>query len=175
MQKMSFKVLALASVSLLLSACAVIESSPVPPLSGASGWVVLPMDNHTETPQAGQRAAALAEALLSASGLPGVERYPADAGDETLFDPARSDLRQKGLDWARARHARYALTGSVIEWRYKVGVDGEPAVGLTLQLIDVESGQVVWSATGSRTGWSRDAVSSVATKLEQQLLAPIVP
>lgn len=175
MHKIFFKGLVLACISLLLSACAVVETSPAPQLSGTSGWVVLPFDNHTETPQAGQRAAALAEALLSTSGLPGVERYPAEAGDETLFDSTRSDLRQKGLEWARARHARYALTGSVIEWRYKVGVDGEPAVGLTLQLIDVDSGQVVWSATGSRTGWSRDAVSSVATSLEQKLLAPIVP
>jgi TolB-like protein len=175
MKNKCLQVLALVTVVAALSSCAVMESSPVPALSGRSGWVVLPMENHTETPQAGQRAAALAEALLSARGLTGVERYPADDADETLFDPARSDLRQKALDWARARHARYALTGSVIEWRYKVGVDGEPAVGMTLQLIDVESAQVIWSATGSRTGWSRDALSSTATRLEQQLLAPLVP
>lgn len=59
------------------------------------------------------------------------------------------------------------------EWRYKVGVDGEPAVGITLQVIDVPSGNVIWSATGSRTGWSRDAVSAVAQKLLRELLSPL--
>lgn len=62
---------------------------------------------------------------------------------------------------------------TVDEWRYKVGVDGEPAVGITLQVIEVQSGNVIWSAAGSRTGWSRDAVSAVAQKLLRQLLSPL--
>jgi len=167
--------LALAALVLALSGCADIYSAPAPVLSGKSGWVVLPIDNQTETPQAGQRAASIAEALLQANGLTGVQRYPADDSDESLFEPARNDLHQKALDWARAQHARYALTGSVVEWRYKVGVDGEPAIGLTLQLIDVDSGQPVWSSTGSRTGWGRDSLSSLANRLEQSMLAPIMP
>jgi hypothetical protein len=40
-------------------------------------------------------------------------------------------------------------------------------------VIDVESGKVLWSAAGSRAGWSRDALSGVAQKLEKQLLAPL--
>ena len=61
------------------------------------------------------------------------------------------------------------------EWRYKTGVDGEPVVGLTLELIDVQSGQVVWSATGARSGWSRSSLSSVATSLIGSVLAPLAP
>jgi polysaccharide biosynthesis protein PelC len=168
-----FKTLILGALALTLGACASIDSSPVPPLSAKTGWVVLPLENLTDTPLAGQRAAALAASLLSARGFDGVTRY-ADGGDgETLFDPARSDLRQKGLEWARGEHARYALTGSVIEWRYKVGVDGEPVVGLTLQLLDVDSGKVIWSASGTRAGWGRDSLSSVAAGLEQRMLAPL--
>jgi TolB-like protein len=79
----------------------------------------------------------------------------------------------RALEWARGERARYALTGTVDEWRYKVGVDGEPAVGITLQVIEVQSGNVIWSAAGSRTGWSRDAVSAVAQKLLRQLLSPL--
>jgi polysaccharide biosynthesis protein PelC len=51
------------------------------------------------------------------------------------------------------------------EWRYKVGIDGEPAVGLTLKIIDLSNGRVLWSATGAKSGWSREALASVAQSL----------
>ncbi|TDR73616.1 penicillin-binding protein activator LpoB [Paludibacterium purpuratum] len=165
--------LSLAGLTLGLAGCAGIQVSPTPALSSAQNWAVLPLENLTDTPMAGQRAAALAASLLSAEGLDGVQRYVADSGEETLFEPAAADLRAKSLAWARTRHAPYALTGSVVEWRYKVGVDGEPVIGLTLQLIDVDSGKVVWSATGHREGWGNDSLAGVATALERKLLAPL--
>ena len=66
---------------------------------------------------------------------------------------------------------RHALVGAVDEWRYKVGVDGEPAVGLALQVLDLQSGNVVWSAVGARSGWSRESLAGVAQKLVRDLLA----
>ena len=78
--------------------------------------------------------------------------------------------QQEALDWARERQARYALTGTVDEWRYKVGVDGEPAAGVTLQIIDVASGETLWSGAGGKSGWSREALSAVAQKLIRDLL-----
>lgn len=56
------------------------------------------------------------------------------------------------------------------EWRYKSGMDGEPAVGMTLEIVDIESGRGIWSAGGARTGWYWDAVSGVAQKLIRKLL-----
>jgi polysaccharide biosynthesis protein PelC len=158
-----------------LSACAVVDRSDTAAASldrGAS-WTVLPISNQTETPQAGQRASAIAQSLLSSGGIQ-VTRYPGNGDDETLFDIAKSDANAKALAWAKAQNIRYALTGTVTEWRYKVGVDGEPAVGLTFDVVDVASGKVVWSAAGSRSGWSRDALSGVAQKLEKQLLGTLV-
>ena len=64
-------------------------------------------------------------------------RYETGPQQEALFDAGDSKRQQEALDWARERQARYALTGAVDEWRYKVGVDGEPAAGVTLQIIDV--------------------------------------
>jgi hypothetical protein len=52
-------------------------------------------------------------------------------------------------------------------------VDGEPVVGVTFELIDVSTGKVVWSATGSRTGWSRSGLSSIATALIGDVLSPL--
>lgn len=157
----------------LVSGCTVIDRSAAPALSKSDTFAILPIANNTETPQAGQRAAAIAQSLLSSYGYANLARYPASTDDETLFDPAKPDGQQNALNWARQQNAHYALTGAVNEWRYKVGVDGEPAVGLTLEVLDVQSGKVVWSGSGSRTGWSRDAVSGVAQKLERDLLGPL--
>ncbi|MDU7588518.1 MAG: penicillin-binding protein activator LpoB, partial [Acidovorax sp.] len=74
------------------------------------------------------------------------------------------------LAWAREQGVRYALAGTVDEWRYKVGVDGEPAAGITLQIIDVQSGDILWSGAGGKSGWSREALSAVAQKLIRELL-----
>jgi len=100
-------------------------------------------------------------------------RAPAALGAETLFEAPPADAGERALAWARAAGVRYALTGSVTEWRYRVGVDGEPAVGLSLRVIDLADGRTVWSATGARSGWSREALSAVAQKLARDLVAPL--
>ncbi|MEM5339882.1 penicillin-binding protein activator LpoB [Paraburkholderia azotifigens] len=164
---------AVALAALTLAGCAVVDRSAPPAIAKNDSVAILPIANNTETPQAGQRAASIAQSLLASYGYTNLSRYPASADDETLFDAAKPDAQQNALNWARQQNARYALTGAVNEWRYKVGVDGEPAVGLTFDVIDVQTGKVVWTGTGSRTGWSRDAVSGVAQKLERDLLSPL--
>ena len=42
-----------------------------------------------------------------------------------------------------------------------------------LQVIDLQSGDVVWTATGARSGWSREALSAVAQKLMRDLLGDL--
>jgi polysaccharide biosynthesis protein PelC len=41
---------------------------------------------------------------------------------------------------------------------------------LVLQVTDLSTGEVVWSAAGGKTGWSREALSAVAHKLVAELL-----
>jgi hypothetical protein len=166
-------IVSIAVAAATLAGCAVVDRSATPAFSKTDNWAILPIANNTETPQAGLRAASIAQSLMTSYGYGSLARYPASADDETLFDPARADAQQTALNWARQQNARYALSGAVNEWRYKVGVDGEPAVGLTFDILDVQTGKVVWSTSGSRTGWSRDAVSGVAQKLERELLAPL--
>ena len=165
--------LAMVAMGLALAACASVSSTGAPTIAATDTIAVLPIVNYTETPQAGVRAEAIAESLLKAGGIANTKRYPATVSQETLFEPAERQAVTRALEWARTERARYALTGSVQEWRYKVGVDGEPAVGVTLQLLDVQTGNVVWTATGNRTGWSRSSVSGVAQSLLQQMLSPL--
>jgi TolB-like protein len=159
--------------ALWLAGCAVTDIGRAPTLTQGGTIAVLPIVNYTETPQAGLRAEAIVESLLKSGGSNPVKRYPASLNPETLFEPAERESVGKALDWARSEKARYALTGAVQEWRYKVGVDGEPAVGISLQLIDVATGEVIWSATGSNSGWSRESLSGTAQKLLRRLLAPL--
>jgi hypothetical protein len=131
---------------------------------------VLPFANHTETPLAGSRAEAIAEALLRSEGVTRVRATPASLRQDSLFEPGDAKQREAALTWAREQGARYALAGQVDEWRYKVGVDGEPAAGVALSFIDVASGDTLWSGVGGKTGWSREALSAVGQSLMRELL-----
>lgn len=144
------------------------------PLESGAKWVILPMANHTETPQAGLRAEVILESLLRQRGVQALARPPAGSGNDMMGDLPDRKLQADAQRWAAEQGIRYALTGAVDEWRYKVGVDGEPAVGLVLQVIDLQSGDVVWTATGAKSGWSREALSAVAQKLMRDLLGDLV-
>ncbi|MEB0134079.1 penicillin-binding protein activator LpoB [Actimicrobium sp. CCC2.4] len=169
-----FRSLVLAAVIGLLGACSTLHVGSAPTLEAGAKWAILPFVNQTETPQAGLRAESIAESLLRVDGISNLRRYPAALNTETLFEPMDRKQFDAALAWARGENIRYALTGSVDEWRYKVGIDGEPAAGVTLQLIDVQSGQVLWAAAGGSTGWSRESLSGVAQKLLAKLLRPLL-
>jgi len=112
----------------------------------------------------------VAEGVLRAQGIARLRRYPAALQQEALFEAGDRRQAEAALDWARAEGARYALSGSVEEWRYKVGVDGEPAVGIAVAIIDVASGETLWSGVGAKAGWSRDALAAVAQQLLRKLI-----
>ncbi len=136
-------------------------------------WAILPLENHTDTPQSALSAEAIAEQLLRARGVTNIAHYPATLTRDTLFEPTERHTVDDAKKWAREQGVQYGLTGAVEEWRYKVGIDGEPAAGVTLQLVDIATGQVVWSASGAKTGWSRDSLAGVGQKLMAKLLASI--
>jgi hypothetical protein len=139
-------------------------------MSCSEKWAVLPFHNYSETPQAGQAVARIVENALRSRGLGDLHYYPSSL-DDSLGEYGMSQGQyERALDWAKGQNARYAVTGSVTEWRYKSGVDGEPAVGLTLEVVDVESGKGIWSAGGARTGWSSDALSGVGLKLVRSMI-----
>ena len=157
------------------AACSTVDRVAIAPVEPGARWALLPIANHTETPQAGLRSEAIVETVLRSLGVREIERYPPQLSTELLLEPAERKLAEQALAWARAREARYAVSGSVEEWRYKAGVDGEPAVGLALTVTDLRTGAVVYSASGGKSGWSREALSAVAQKLVRELLADLAP
>lgn len=155
---------------LLATACSTIEHSPRVTLDRQAGWALLPIVNHSDTPQAGLRLENMLESQLRAAGVAKLTRYPVTVGSDLLLDPRETQVQAHALAWAKDQGIRYAITGTVNEWRYKTGVDGEPAVGITLQIINVQDDTVIYSAGGAKTGWSREALAAVAHKLTRELL-----
>jgi polysaccharide biosynthesis protein PelC len=162
-------------VALLLSACATLDQeSATKPLGRSEKWALLPIVNHTDVPQAGLRAEAIADVLLRSRGIENLRHYPPALNQDTLFQPSESGVVLDAMKWAREQGVRYGVTGSVDEWHYKVGIDGEPAVGLTLQIVDLADGdRVVWSAASAKSGWSREALSAVAQQLINDMLSGV--
>jgi len=157
----------------LLAGCSVMDRTPRQEFSRTVPMVLLPIVNHTSTPQAGLRAEAITESLLYSRGVTTLHRYPSKLRSEVTLLSSDEALLESALAWATTQPAKFAITGSVDEWRYKVGIDGEPAVGLSLKIMDLKTKAVVWSGVGGRTGWSREAVSAVAQELISDLLTEV--
>ena len=158
---------------MLLAGCAVTalpgQSLSVP---ADAKFAVLPLANATDVPLVERRAQAITVSLLQQKGLRDVEVYPQKSTDNPLeAEPAVTTAQ--ALAWAKQQGARYALSGTVTEWRYKTGVDSEPAVGITLQVTNVPTGQVVWSASGGRSGWGYQALAAVGQSQIEALLRGI--
>ena len=89
-----------------------------------------------------------------------------------IYDCAKL-ISSGAMDWARQQKLDYVVAGSVEEWQYKNGLDGEPAVGISLQVLRPSSGQVLWSSSGARAGWSRESLSGAAQKVLDELVGEL--
>ena len=167
------KMLVLGLFLTILSGCAPMIQSTVSqdPLDRNARWVILPIANNTDTPQAGLSAEAMAEHQLRNRGVVNLQRYPSALSRDSLFEPTERKVTEEAIKWAKDQGIRFGVLGSVEEWRYKVGIDGEPAVGVTLQVMDLSADRVVWSASGAKSGWSRQALAGVAQALLTDLFA----
>lgn len=173
-------ILQLVLCTVLLSACSSFSpgsSSTRSPMEGiiakADSVAMMPVANFTEVPQAGLRVEALLESALRQIGLRQLKLYPSALNPETLFEPGERKAQAEAEKWARSQNIRYAISAVVNEWRYKVGVDGEPAVGIVVQVKDLSTDQIVYSAAGGRTGGSREALAAVGLQLTSELVAGI--
>lgn len=138
---------------------------------------MLPVANFTDVAQAGLRVEVLLETALRQIGIRQLVVYPAGLSTETLFESNERKVQGEAEKWAVSQGFRYAVSASVNEWRYKVGVDGEPAVGLMIQVKDLQTNEVAYSAAGGRTGGGREALAAVGLQLVAELVAgiPVAP
>ena len=172
------KILLILSIAALFafvqSGCTHLDSSASIKLSKNESWVILPFQNLAETPRAGERVESILQSILKNHGVNKVAFFSRnDPGNLTLFidDGKRLETAKK---WAKSKGFRYGITGSVQEWRYKNGLDGEPAVGITLNIVDLKKNDgMLWTATASRTGWGAENLTRTTIKVLHTLLGRI--
>lgn len=117
------------------------------------------LHNYTDTPRAGMRASNIIEGILYAKGY-----------------KVKSHLKEKVSSIKKAKKAakedgsKYFMYGGVSEWRYKTGIDGEPAVSLQLSLYKTKNAKLVWSATASDSDWGNASIGTTAQDLVEEMM-----
>ena len=163
------------SAALLLAGCGAAAREWVKP--GAAPIIrlaLLPFDNQTPSLRAGGVASDLVASELLATGL------------VSLLDPSEvADLlRREGLEPSepgrlpsaqrigRLLQVTHVMQGSVTEYRYKPGVSETPVVGVSARVVEVASGEVVWTASHARSGSSwlgEDGLARVAQSIASDM------
>jgi polysaccharide biosynthesis protein PelC len=156
-----------AAVVTLVAGCGSSKTTVVRagPVRSTGRWVILPVVNNSETPQAGERLEAILDTVLRKGGVATLDRYPPPKEDDTHLVSSDRQRYEAALEWARSAKYEYAVGGSVEEWRYKSGLDAEPAIGITMRVLEVSTGKVLWAATGTRTGGGNQNTSATAVEL----------
>ena len=118
--------------------------------------VLFALQNYTDTPRAGKRAANIVQGVLSAKGY------------TVFYDPQALPL-EKERTIAQEKNAEYFMSGAVSEWRYKTGIDGEPAVSFRLALYETKTGKLVWSGVGANNDWGKGSIGTTAQSLIEEM------
>ncbi len=161
--------LVLPCLALLLGACTTSHLGQAPAMPAQARVALLPLVNHAQTPLAGERAEDILASLWQQRSLPALVRYPrqVEADLPPLDDQHRLD---QASQWLAGQQVDYVLGGTIEEWRYKAGLDGEPVVALTLVLRRRGQDQPLWTGTLARSGWGRDSLAATAQEVLAQAL-----
>ncbi|WP_299013335.1 hypothetical protein [uncultured Photobacterium sp.] len=159
----------LIATSLALSACSSYQVPESPAFKADSNWAVMPMVNNSNTPLASEKAEQILNAQLYAKGINAL-MYPASQSNDLASILDTMEKRRAAQTWLASQPVDYIITGSVEEWHYKSGLDGEPAVGITLEVKSAKSKTTYWRATGTRGGWGRESVSGTGHIVIEELL-----
>jgi TolB-like protein len=140
-----------------------------------SSLAVLPFDNQTAAIRPGASLSDLLVSEILASG-PVAVMDPSEVADllrrESLdgADPGRLPSAQRV---GRLLQVSHVLQGAVIEYRYKPGLSETPMVGVTARVVDVATGEVVWTASYARSGswWRQNGLGAVAQSIARDMAA----
>jgi len=133
-------------------------------------WVQLPLINASRTPEAGDAVGALLSTAAHKRGLI-LDLYHAENQNLAVIDDQAR--YEKALTWAREHGYQYGLTGVIQEWQYTAGLNMQPAVGLTLQVVDVSNGQIAWSGSAASSRWSHGNLSGISQQIITRLLSQL--
>ncbi len=164
MKKM-FIFLEMSFLVLFLSACAtMVINSNNARLQKNGSYLVAVFKNFTETPHAGLRVSSMIDSIMASKG------YKTYNTAKILKSNGDGKNIHKLIRRAKRKGIQYVISGTVNEFRYKTGIEGEPAVGISIFVYRTSDGRLVWSSTGSATGWSNQSRTTVMQKLINNLV-----
>ena len=160
----------------LIGCASTVQEWVKPGAAHISRLAVLPFENQTSALRAGQAVSDLLVSEILATGTTPV-MDPSEVGDllrRESLDPADAGRLPSAQRLGRILQVSHVLQGAVTEYRYKPGLSETPAVGVTARLVDVATGQVVWTASHARLGssWIReDGLGRVAQRVAHDMAA----
>jgi len=156
-------------ISFSLFSCSQYQIADSPKIKKNRTWIIMPLDNHSSQPLASEKVEVILSAMLFSLGVD-AQMYPKIIATDLVSILDKESRKLKANDWLVTQEATYVISGSVNEWHYKSGLDGEPAVGITIELIDKTSKTTLWKATGSRSGWGRESLTGAGQIVIEELI-----
>ena len=157
------------SLMLTLVGCSSYHSEREPTELSSTNWALMPVSNYSQSPLAGQQLEDLLASLLFQRGV-SLAQYPRQENSTGMPTLAANTTTSVQVKWLATQNVDYLLSGSVQEWHYKTGLDGEPAVTVTLTLHNKTTNELIWSASGARSGWGRESIGYAAHQVLSTLL-----
>lgn len=169
MRNLYFTVIAAA---VALSGCSTYRGTNGISVTNGSTFAVMPFVNQSNTPLAAENVATIVCSELSAKNINYVAYESADEPKDLKSILDDSYTTRKANEWLKSVSHNYVISGSVDEWNYKAGLDGEPVVSVTVRVKDV-NGNVVYEKTGSRSGFGRESLNGAGQKVVENILGDI--
>ena len=163
------RIILLTLIGISLLSCSQYQISESPGIKKSRTWIIMPLENNSNQPLATEKVEAILSATLFSLGVD-VQMYPRNSAADLISILDNQSRKIQANDWLATKEATYVITGSVNEWHYKSGLDGEPAVGITLELIDKTSKISIWKSNGSRSGWGRESLTGAGQIVIEELL-----
>lgn len=147
---------------IFLSGCGTTVSERNPALDSSRTLYIMPFSNQSNMPMAQSQVEELVASVLSSQGLT-VRVYPKTRVSDVQASLEPQRRQEEARTWLSQQASGYVVQGAVHEWQYKFGIDGEPAVGLTLTLSDMTQAEI-WRGSASRSGWGRESITRIGIK-----------
>lgn len=157
------------SLALLLSGCATVvhHGGSQPGAIRVTRVLLPPFVNATDDEHASRALTEITGSALVEAGIPLFQT------EETLLKSAADKAQGpdgRYAELARSMGATHLVIGTVHEYRYKTDLDGDPAVGVTLRLVDAATGQTLWQGTSANVGFAFASLSSAGQKAVRALV-----
>ncbi len=115
--------------------------------------VVVPFANFTQTQMAGYKVAGILEGVLKSRGY---------HVTKSLWDFPEQDYTLTDIkNIIKNTKANYVVTGYVNEYKYKTGIDAEPAVSVTMKIYDKKLNKYIYRGTFAIVGTTYDSLGVV--------------